>query len=507
MASLSSTRDHLCWRPENGPCHLSRMGRMAWWGVTESVQQHERNETMVYLGNPGLEIKGRTVGRKTGALSIMLMLLVVAWAAAAQGVKDPGVRGGPAGAGGPLPGLTSAELAFFQAGLATFLEVEAVKDGLGPRFNLDTCSGCHAQPAIGGTSPAANPQMAVATKAGAKNVVPFFISPDGPVREARFKFKPDRARDGGVHDLFTIAGRTDAPGCVLAQPDFKHEAARKNLIFRIPTPVFGAGLIEEVQDVTIMANLESESPRRAAMGILGRPNRQGPGRANTSSNDGSITRFGWKAQNKSLLIFAGEAYNVEMGITNELFQTERDETPTCLVNGTPESSTNFGAATVAEALSDITKFAAFMRFLAPPEPAPETPSPARGRTVFTRIGCALCHTPSLTTGRSSSAALSQKPVNLFSDVLLHRMGPGLADNIVQGVAEGDELRTAPLWGLGQRIFLLHDGRTTDLVEAIEAHASRGDGQFRPSEANAVIARFRALGNTEKQDLLNFLRSL
>jgi len=100
-----------------------------------------------------------------------------------------------------------------------------------------------------------------------------------------------------------------------------------------------------------------------------------------------------------------------------------------------------------------------------------------------------------------------KSVRLFSDLLLHRMGPRLADDIVQGVAGPDEFRTAPLWGLGQRIFLLHDGRTTDLVEAIAAHASRGDGRFRPSEANAVIARFRALGSAKKQDLLNFLRSL
>jgi len=435
------------------------------------------------------------------------ILLLVASAGATMRVKDPGVRGGPAGAGGPLSGLTSAELAFFQAGLAAFGEVEAVKDGLGPRFNLDSCGGCHMQPTTGGSSPSVNPQIAMATKAGAKNVVPSFITLNGPVREARFKFKPDRTRDGGVHDLFTIAGRTDAPGCVLAQPDFKREAARKNLIFRIPTPVFGAGLIEEIPDATIIAKLESERPRRAAMGIVGRPNRQGPGRANTSTNDGSITRFGWKAQNKSLLIFAGEAYNVEMGITNELFQTERDETPTCLFNGTPENKTNFGAATVAEALSDITKFAAFMRFLAPPEPAAETPSSARGRSVFTEIGCALCHTPSLTTGRSSSAALSEKPVRLFSDLLLHRMGPRLADDIVQGVAGPDEFRTAPLWGLGQRIFLLHDGRTTDLVEAIDAHASRRNAHFPPSEANAVIGRFRALGDAKKQDLLDFLRSL
>ena len=447
------------------------------------------------------------MAKKVGGLLILGTLLVVGGAVAAPRAKDPGVRGGSAGAGGPLPGLTNAELALFQAGVAAFGEVEAVPNGLGPRFNFDSCGGCHAQPATGGTSPSGNPQVAVATKAGATNIVPSFITLNGPVREVRFKFKTDGTRDGGVHNLYTIAGRADAPGCVLTQPDFQREAARKNLIFRIPTPVFGAGLIEEIADATILANLQGARPSRVAMGILGRPNRHGPGRANTSSNDGSITRFGWKAQNKSLLIFAGEAYNVEQGVTNELFPTERDETPTCLFNGTPEDHTRSDASTAIDVLSDVTKFALFMRFLAPPEPAPETPSSIRGRSVFTEIGCALCHTPSLTTGRSSSAALSEKPVRLFSDLLLHRMGPRLADDIVQGVAGPDEFRTAPLWGLGQRIFLLHDGRTTDLVEAIEAHASRGNAHFPPSEANAVIARFRALGGTTQQDLLDFLRSL
>ncbi len=124
---------------------------------------------------------------------------------------DPGVRGCPAGAGEPLPDLTKAEFDFFEAGLDAFNEVEGVGDGLGPRFNLDSCAGCHAQPATGGTSPSGNPQVAVAIEAGAQNVVPFFITLDGPVREARFKFKPDGTRDGGVHDLFTITGRGDAP--------------------------------------------------------------------------------------------------------------------------------------------------------------------------------------------------------------------------------------------------------------------------------------------------------
>jgi len=450
--------------------------------------------------------------RKAVRLILMGTLLVLGCAApppapSAPTVRAPGFRSGPAGAGGFLPGLTRAEVAFFQAGRTAFLEVEGVKDGLGPRFNLDSCSGCHAQPAIGGSSPSVNPQVTVATKAGATNIVPAFITTNGPVREARFKFKADGTRDGGVHNLFTIAGRSDAPGCVLAQPDFRGEEARKNVIFRIPTPVFGAGLIEAIPDAAIVANLQTQHPRRAAMGIAGKPNRQGPGRANTSSNDGSITRFGWKAQNKSLVIFAGEAYNVEQGVTNELFPTERDETPTCLFTASPEDHTKFDVSKPTETISDAVKFAIFMRFLAPPEPAPETPSTARGRAVFTDIGCALCHTSALITGRSSTAALSEKPVKLFSDLLLHRMGSGLADDIVQGVAGADEFRTAPLWGLGQRIFLLHDGRTTDLVEAIEAHASSRTFKFPPSEANAVIKQFRALGQAPKQDLLNFLRSL
>jgi len=234
------------------------------------------------------------MARKAGALLIVGMLLVVVSAAATLKVKDPGVRGGPAGAGGPLPGLTSAELAFFQAGLAAFGEVEAVKDGLGPRLNLDSCGGCHAQPTTGGSSPSVNPQVAVATKAGAKNVVPSFISLDGPVREARFKFKTDGTHDGDVHNLYTIAGRTDAPGCVLAQPDFRRAAARNNLIFRIPTPVFGAGLIEEIADATIMANLATARSSRAARELADDQidmDRAGPTRAAmTAASRGSAGR-------------------------------------------------------------------------------------------------------------------------------------------------------------------------------------------------------------------------
>ena len=431
--------------------------------------------------------------------------------------SDPGVRGGAAGAGGEIPGLEKWQFALFLAGQTAFNETEGVADGLGPRFNLDSCFGCHAQPVAGGTSPAVNPQVAVATAFSANNDVPFFVKPYGPVREARFKYKDDGSRDGGVHALFVISGRVDESGdasiCNIKQEDFRTQAKNDNLIFRIPTPVFGAGLIESIPDRAIYDNQAGAASQKAALGIVGKPNRirLDQGTPNSNGNDGTIARFGWKAQNKSLLLFSGEAYNVEMGISNELFQTERDETPKCQFAPTPNDSTGYDPDTGAFAFSDIENFAFFMRFLAPPTPSPDTPggadSIANGRKLFGKVGCALCHTPTLRTGDTAVAALANQDVNLFSDLLLHNMGARLADDIIQGQAGPDEFRTAPLWGLGQRIFFLHDGRTSDLVEAIQAHRSPATATFVASEANGVVDNFNQLSESQKQDLLNFLRSL
>jgi len=445
---------------------------------------------------------------------------------AAPAPVDPGVRGGAPGAGTPLKGLTADETAFFQNGLAKFLDIESVtggeNNGLGPRFNSNQCLSCHSQPSVGGSSPATNPLIAIATLDGARNVVPWFITQNGPIREARFKRNPNGTNDGGVHNLFVITGRRDAAGCNIAQPRFRPagdpltgKGGNPNIIFRIPTPVFGAGLIEAIPDSAILANMRAEAHLKRPLGISGHPNAHLSGNANRSANDGTITRFGWKAQNKSLLLFSGEAYNVEMGVTSQLFPQERDETPGCVFNATPEDTANFTptSRTTSKpntaAISDIEAFADFMRMLAPPTPAPDTPSTANGRAVFAKVGCALCHTPSLTTGKaiasgsstSPSRALSNQSVKLFSDLLVHNMGTGLADGITQGGAGPDEFRTAPLWGVGQRIFFLHDGRTTNLIEAIKAHRSRG------SEASKIIERFNRLSAKQQQDLLNFLRSL
>ncbi len=252
---------------------------------------------------------------------------------------------------------------------------------------------------------AQNPQIAVATFNGAKNTVPWFVTAKGSVREARFKRSANGTADGEVHNLFVITGRADAVGCNIAQPDFlpagdplTGKGGNPNVIFRIPTPVFGAGLIESIPDSAILANMKANAPAKSAMGIYGHANAHLSGNVNRNANDGTISRFGWKAQNKSLLLFSSEAYNVEMGVTNQLFTQERDETPGCLFNATPEDTLHFTVAaggsggSSAAVLSDIEGFSNFMRMLAPPAPAAATPSSEKGRATFAKIGCAHCHT-------------------------------------------------------------------------------------------------------------------
>jgi CxxC motif-containing protein (DUF1111 family) len=442
-----------------------------------------------------------------GAVAAPAVILFTFCATAALAAHDPGVRPGASGAGPAYGSLSADEYAFFGVAQKEFTQSEGLADGLGPRFNLDSCAGCHVQPAIGGSAPAINPQVVLATAFGARNIPPSFISTNGPVREARFRLAPGGGRDGGVHALFVISGRVDASGdasaCTITQDDFAGNLARNNISFRIPTPVFGTGLMELIPASTLAANLAAQGQVKARLGISGHLNHNG--------NDGTVSRFGWKAQNATLLLFAGEAYNVEMGISNELFSTERDETAACQYKSVPNDTTSATTQSGAAMLSDIEQFALFMRLLAPPTPSVTTPggavSIAHGRQLFVSTGCALCHTPSLTTGTATVASLSNQQANLFSDMALHRMGPRLADYVQQGSAAGDEFRTAPLWGVGQRIFFLHDGRTSDLGQAIRAHASEGNETFGPSEASLVVLLYERLPDSDQQDVLNFLRSL
>ena len=453
------------------------------------------------------------------SLAAALLLL---WTTASDAQVDPGIPGLFPRAGQPFSSGLSADddLAFFNNfAVPQFTQVVTVADGLGPRFNFDSCAGCHAFPSVGGSSPPRNnPQFVRGPVMAPGSTVPSFIKMDGPIRVVRFvrASMPDPAKgrdlekrgkgnvpqrsngkpDGAVHSIFTVVGRSDnPPGCKISQPDFSDAS---NIRFRIPTPVFGLGLIESITDTAIKSNLAADpAGLKRALGITGH--------VNTTGNDGTVTRFGWKAQNKSLLLFAAEAYNVEMGITNEIFPNEREEDPKCATNPQGESHAGSGARNTTSAIMALTTF---MRFLDQPKPScgvsgqPACSSSiTNGRRLFDAIGCSACHTPSLMTGLSPIQALNQKQVNLFSDIAVHHMGSGLADNITQGDAGPDEFRTAPLWGVSQRAFFLHDGRTNDLLQAIYAHRSPG------SEASGVIEMFQRLTSQQKQDILSFLRSL
>ncbi|PWU05877.1 MAG: hypothetical protein C5B51_13400 [Terriglobia bacterium] len=402
---------------------------------------------------------------------------------------DPGPRGGPPGAGGPLPGLTQQEAQLFAAGQTTIQEIDSVSGtipntglGLGPRFNMNSCAGCHNFPAPGGSSPPVNPLIAVATLNGATNTIPFFITPNGPILRAFLIADTNPPTD--TH-LFTITGRSDAPGCSLTQTDFN--SLKPNLAFHTPLALYGDGLIQNISTSTITTNLAADAAAKQALGIGGH-----------TGGAGGSGRFFWKGQGTGLQTIAAGAYQNEVGVTNMLFPNEDDPTPSCQFNALPEDTGT------RRNPPDYQKIANFVTFSAGPTPIPDTPSIANGRSLFSQVGCAFCHTPSLQTTGSSSPALSHKTVALYSDLALHHMGPGLADGLVQGNAAADEFRTGPLWGLGQRIFFLHDGRTTDLTVAISSHVSSGNPS---SEANAVVGQYNALSDEQKQDVLNFLRSL
>jgi len=502
-----------------------------------------------------------------------LALLQAVFVGGAWAQVDPGLRGGPPGAGTPLPGLTAVEKEVFNEGFQRVIQLEAVCDscsdvtigqhvdpamanlvtqsnssGLGVRFNGDQCSACHNQPAIGGSggfmvpNPQDRPSQQrvpenpmfdlIPHRKGALNSVPGFLTRFGPIREVRFARRPDGSPDGGVHQLFTVVGRSDVfpPGqldtctaALLPQPDFEGEWRKGNLRFRIPLQLFGLGIIDGIQDREILGRHAASAGIRSQLGISGIPNRSG--------NDGTITKLGWKAQNKSLAVFSGEAYNVEMGVTNDIFPQATDESPECTADKSEpndilrmddDDSRNQSYFNADHQAPDWLSFAMFMRFLDAPQPAPLSASAQRGKALFGEspaqpgIGCVACHTATMVTPpRSENAALEGLTVHPYSDLMIHHMGRNLADDITQGLATGDMFRTTPLWGVGQRRFFLHDGRTDNLLKAIYTHYSQAsgcnegaaNGCYPASEANGVVQRFKGLAAQDQQAILDFLRAL
>ncbi|MEX2273751.1 MAG: di-heme oxidoredictase family protein [Vicinamibacterales bacterium] len=368
----------------------------------------------------------------------------------------------PAGAGGPLVGLTPREFSEFRMGLDDFLEVETAEEGLGPAFNGTSCAVCHNIPAIGGGG------LILEVRAGYRDETGAFKTFD-PTGET-------------LMHLFS----TPSHGCQPGIPDQATVIAR-----RAPIPLFGAGLVEAISDETIIA-LEDPLDRDGD-GVSGRAAII----TDVDTGDRRVGRFGWKAQHATLITFGADAYRNEMGITNDLFPIEvafgisPERIKLCDPFPDPEDRLDPGTRR-----RGIDNFASFMKFLAPLPRAEASDGAFEGERIFHEIGCATCHVPTLMTGVSASRVFDRKQVPLFSDLLLHDIGTG--DGIPQGAATEHEIRTPALWGLRFRRPLLHDGSATTIDEAIARHAN---------EAGRAQRLFARLDPASRAALVAFLKSL
>jgi CxxC motif-containing protein (DUF1111 family) len=364
--------------------------------------------------------------------------------------------------GDPLPGLTASEFEEFRLGLDDFLEVETSEEGLGPAFNGTSCGACHSVPAIGGGGVVAEVRAARRLPTG--EAVPL-----------------DDTGESLFH-LFSLPGHACQP---TIPPDATIVARR------IPIPLFGAGLVEAIDDETLLDLADPLDRNRD--GIRGRAALV----VDRATGDRRVGRFGWKSQHATLLVFGADAYRNEMGITNDLFPTElaygvfAEQIRRCDPIPDPEDRPN-----PATGRRGIDNFASFMKLLAPIARGTVDDEARAGEQVFHELGCSACHVPALTTGANANPALHRRTVALFSDLLLHDVGTG--DGIRQGVAGPDEIRTPALWGLRFRRPLLHDGSAPTYQEAIHRHGG---------EAGPSRERYDGLGEGERRALLRFLASL
>ena len=264
-----------------------------------------------------------------------------------------------------------------------------------------------------------------------------------------------------------------------------------NTIARRQTPpLFGLGLIEAIPDATI----QSLALRPAVDGITGRAAIV----TDVVSGTQRVGRLGMKSQHATILAFSADAYLNEMGITNRFFPHENAPNgKAALLAMYDKYQDPEDVADPVTNRSDVDTVADFQRLLAAPQPLAFTARATAGQKVFADIGCAQCHVPQLNTGTSTVAALSNKPVALYSDLLLHDMG-ALGDGIAQAAATAREFRTTPLWGLRLRHTYLHDGRAPTIDAAIRGHEGQG---------KASRDRYAVLSAADSQALIEFLGSL
>ena len=362
--------------------------------------------------------------------------------------------------GDPMPGITAAETQSFLQGQEAFMQVLEPEQGLGPAFNGTSCAGCHNVPAVGGS--------------GGLTVI------RAGLRDSDGKFHVLRGST-----LFQISSTPDYR-CQVQIPPEANVIAR-----RISSAVFGLGLIEAIPDDTLLALQDPDDSN--GDGVHGRAALI----TDVATGLQRVGRFGWKAQHATLLAFAADAYRSEIGITNDLFPDELaagvdpEQLKICDLTPDPEDVRDRKTG-----LRSIDKLAAFLKYLAPVERGPVNDSVRAGEALFFSAGCTSCHTPVLTTGASSNPIFDQKPVALYSDLLLHDLYAG--DGIEQGAAGAGEIRTTPLWGLRFRRPLWHDGSSATVHDAILRHG--GEGQ-------SASDNYLNLSADQKSLLLAFLGSL
>ncbi|OLC04132.1 MAG: hypothetical protein AUH45_04045 [Gemmatimonadetes bacterium 13_1_40CM_69_22] len=357
--------------------------------------------------------------------------------------------------GDPVRGLSRAEQDRFAHGKVVFDSTFMPEKGLGPLFNSTSCGECHEDPAKGGRGDEVE-LHATAFKGGVC---------DPLVEEGGF-----------VIQRHTTPALKQALG-IDSEP-FPPSATARAL--RTTPVVFGRGLLDAVPESVILAYADPDDKNHD--GISGRPNR---------FTDGRLGRFGRKGFVPALDEFNAGAFSAEMGVTNPAVRTEETiggKPIPAGVDPVPEPE-------IAQEQLDVTD--AFVRFLAPPTPLKLAREGRRGRELFSQIGCAACHVPTLRTGDSPVPALRNKEFPAYTDLLLHDMGPDLAD-VCLGLATPSEFRTEPLLDLRDAKAFLHDGRDTTLGQAIEAHGG---------EASGARDRFKTLPPTDRNALIAFLKSL
>jgi CxxC motif-containing protein (DUF1111 family) len=362
--------------------------------------------------------------------------------------------------GEPLANLTAKEQAQFQEGKQVFERVFDPKSGLGPLFNSVSCAECHEDPVLGG------------------------VGDEVEVHASRFVLP------NSCDPLFEEGGpviQQDATPLLRALGILKEQVPPKATAQarRSTPPLFGFGLVDSIPEATLLSH---EDPYdRDGNGISGRANR---------AIDGRVGRFGRKAAVATLFDFNAGAFPQEQGVTTPLSPVEET------INGKPVPPKTDPAPDPEITVEDIEKVTRFTRFLAPPPPQCFTNSrdrhlARRGKELFVHLHCAVCHVPKMKTGPNKIMALDRKTVGLYSDLLVHDMGPALAD-ICLGQAHPSEFRTELLMGLRFREQFLHDGSAKTVEEAIERHGG---------EAQRSRDKFKALKKEDKKALLKFLESI